>query len=123
MSNESSTPESGRVLGAKARARARQELGRDETGAERLERLAMRCLELLEDDIESGAGRARYNGIQHVMLSWGRKPQKGGNEGIDPNPNETEEQRSQRLRALFRQAPPVLRKALLEWKKEEEARS
>ena len=71
---------------------------------------------------EMGSEADRKFALRELAQLWCRMPPRP-DAGLNGHPNETDEQRSQRLRALFKQAPPVLRKALLEWKKEEEARS
>lgn len=100
-----------------ARARALQQFQKstlwDAVDSEMLEVLV--DLKMLR---EFGDEKDRMFALRELAQLWVRMPPRPDAGLVQPN--ETDEQRGQRLRALFRHAPPVLRKALLEWKQEQE---
>jgi hypothetical protein len=68
--------------------------------------------------LDSPNPKIRFHAARDIAAVWTRMPPRPDAGLVQPN--ETDEQRGQRLRTLFRHAPPVLRKALLEWKQEED---
>jgi hypothetical protein len=84
-----------------------------------MESYALDCAVELRLGLDSPDPKERLTSARELLSAYVRLPPRPS--GLDsPDPNETDEQRGQRLRTLFRHAPPVLRKALLEWKQEEE---
>jgi len=88
-----------------------------------LEALAERAARQLEFQLNTGPTLQAQSAAARLLLDAWLRMRKDQAEVTGARANETDEQREERAYQLFRSGQPIVRRALLRWKKDEDGRS